>query len=77
MKNLRSITYYLKLHVERDRQARNIYFTQTAYIDRIFKKAEIQDCRSASIFMDSKLQLQKATKDSEIIDKNIYASRIG
>jgi hypothetical protein len=68
IKNLGSIAHYLKLQIERDRQARIIYLTQTAYIDRILEETGIQNCRPASIFMDPKLQLQRITENFEIIN---------
>jgi hypothetical protein len=77
IKDLRSIIHYLELQIERNRQARIIYLTQTAYIDRILEETGIQNCRPASIFMDPKLQLQGATEDSEIIDQETYARRVG
>jgi hypothetical protein len=62
IKDFGFIIYYLKLQIERDRQARIIYFTQTAHIDRIFEETEIQNCRFINIFINSKLQLQKISK---------------
>jgi hypothetical protein len=59
IKNFKSIIYYLGLRVERDKQTRIIYFTQTVHIDRIFEEAEIQNYKSANIFINSKLQLYK------------------
>jgi polyphosphate kinase len=77
IKNLEPIIYYLKLRMERDRQTRTIYLTQTAHIDRIFEETEIQTCRPVNISMNPKLQLQEATHDSEIVDKEAYARRVG
>ena len=54
-----------------------MYLIQTAHIDRIFEEAGMQNCRPASIPMDPKLQLQGATEDSEIIDQETYARRVG
>jgi hypothetical protein len=42
-----------------------------------YEETGMQNCRPASISMDSKLQLQGVTEDSEIIDQKIYARRVG
>jgi hypothetical protein len=55
IKDLEPIIYYLKLQIERDRQTRIIYFTQTAYIDRILEKIGIRNCKSANISINPKL----------------------
>jgi hypothetical protein len=57
IKDLEPIIYYLKLQIERDRQTRIIYFTQITHIDRIFEEIGMQNCRSANISINPKLQL--------------------
>jgi hypothetical protein len=66
IKNFGFIAYYLELQVERDRQARTIYFIQIAYIDRILEEAGMQNCRSASISMDPKLLIKKSTRGESV-----------
>ena len=41
MKDLSPIAYYLGICIKRDREVGTIYFTQTATINRIFKKTKI------------------------------------
>jgi hypothetical protein len=60
MRNFGPIIYYLELNMMRDRKARIIYFTQTATIDRILKKAGMAECSFCTTPMKSDLQLKKA-----------------
>jgi hypothetical protein len=52
----------------RDKKIRIIYFTQTAAIDRIFKKIEIAEYLSCITFIESGLQLKGAQDSFQIVD---------
>jgi hypothetical protein len=77
MKDFSLIIYYLGLNVMRDKKTRIIYFTQTAAIDRIFKKIKITECLSYITPIKSDLQLKKVQNSSQILDYKIYIQRIG
>jgi hypothetical protein len=49
---------------------------QTANIDRILEETGMQNYKPVNISINPKLQLQRITKNSEIINKKIYARRI-
>jgi hypothetical protein len=68
IKDFSPIIYYLKLNMIRDRKTRTIYFTQTAAINRILKKAEITECSSYTTSMKSDLQLEGIQDNSQIIN---------
>ena len=68
MSDMRLISYYLRLKVERDRFKRTIKLSQFAYIEKIVDKFDFEKVKSTKISMrdDSLLANDKQVFKSEI-----------
>nr|GEZ07863.1 retrotransposon protein, putative, Ty1-copia subclass [Tanacetum cinerariifolium] len=82
VKNLREAAYILGIKIYRDRSLRLIGLNQSAYIDKILKKFNMQNCKKGFIPMEVKHDLNNkmcASLDEEkaYIKKVPYALAVG
>ncbi|CAB0018882.1 unnamed protein product, partial [Nesidiocoris tenuis] len=65
MVNLGNVKSFLGLEVERDRDKGIIKLHQSAYINQLLRKFQMQDCKEISTPIEKNLRLNKAKSDEE------------
>src|SRR5579871_4621145 len=76
MKDLKDLTYFLRIQVRRNRQIRTIYLDQTQYILKILKRFELQDSKPTGTPLETRIKLTKS-EDQESFDLLKYQSVVG
>src|SRR5579871_2843375 len=76
IKDLKDLTYFLRIQVRRNRQIRTIHLDQTQYILKILKRFKLQDSKPTRTPLETGIKLTKS-EDQESFDPLKYQSAIG
>jgi len=82
MKDIGELVWMLGMHITRDRGARTMKVTQTAYVNRLLEKFGMSECKPVATPMEgnlSKLEDQDAKPDREymmLVGGLLYAARV-
>lgn len=75
MKDCGEARMCLGLEIRRDRKKKNLFLSQSLYIDKIMERFGMQDCKSVSTPMDT--QLERSDIEGDPMDPKLYQKAIG
>jgi hypothetical protein len=77
MKDIGELKSFLGITIERDREKRTISLSNSAYLQRILKENNIEDCNGVSTSLPLGLHLQSVENPNDIVLHSEYRTLVG
>ena len=76
MKDFSELEYFFGIQITRER-LHQIHISQTAYINKILERFEMESCNPVSTLLATSTKLLKLKEDDKMVEQTLYQQLIG